>query len=117
MRIFCVLFVIVFVGCGSAIRDGKVYGEELDFFDAVFEEQTRTGKAIIGESCKCSEVSGVYGFETKACQELADTVLVIESRMRYHTDFMRYLGGLSDDRPNELLNVPEASTLCPDGGF
>jgi hypothetical protein len=38
----------------------------------------------------------------------------VKYRMKYHTEFMRYLGGLSDRRPPEKpFDVPDPSTLCP----
>lgn len=115
MRIILVLVVLSFCGCKSvAIRDAKVYSAELDFVDAAVDEQVERGKALIAKECRCSEVMGTVGFETKECQELAETVLVIEARMRYHTAFMRYLGGISEERPaKEAPKVPDTGMLCP----
>lgn len=113
--VLALAFAFVFCGCKNAtVRDAKVYTAELDFMDAVAEEQSERGKALIEKECKCSEVVGIYGFETKECHELAETTLVIEARMKYHADFMRYLGGLSKERPpREPPEVPETNTLCP----
>lgn len=114
--IFCVILTILFaIGCKEvAIRDAKVYSAELEFVDAASDEQVVRGKAIIAAECECETAMGILGFTTSECNDLAETVLTVESRMKYHTSFMRYLGGLSEDRPAEdPPEVPETNTLCP----
>ena len=102
------------LSCGPAIRDKEVYGAEVDFMDAVAEEQIEHGIALINESCKCETIAGISGFVTEACQDLAQTIVVVQSRMKYHTSFMRYLGGLTKTRPpKEPPEVPDTNTLCP----
>lgn len=114
--VFCaVIATILVAGCKkAAVRDASVYKAELDFIDAAAEEQVERGKALIASSCKCVEIEGVKAFGTRACSELAETILVIEARMGYHTDMMRFLGGLTDKRPpEESPEIPEPETLCP----
>lgn len=102
-------------GCGPAVRDKKVYRAEIDFMEAAASEQVERGIALIDSVCKCEEIADTKGFVTTECHELAETILVVKYRTRYHTEFMRYLGGISNRRPPEdPPEVPETSTLCPD---
>lgn len=115
MRYLIVLSMLMVVGCNKpAVRDAGVYKQELDFIDAAAKETVESGKAVLKQKCKCiSPVEGVDVFETVECDKLASTVLVIESRMQYHTDFMRFLGGISDERPEkDPPAVPAVGTLC-----
>jgi hypothetical protein len=112
--VLIILSATLLFSCKAAIRDPKVYAAELDFIDAATDEQVARGKALIQASCRCSEVMGVYGFDMIQCHELAETVLVVEARVAYHTAFMRYLGGLTKERPpKESPGIPDPNTLCP----
>jgi len=110
--IICISFMAI--SCrDTVVRDANVYKNELEFVDAASDEQVERGKALIAEQCECSEIAGVKGFTTRACGEMAETVLVIEARMKYHTSFMRYLGGISDKRPaKEPPVIPATNSLC-----
>jgi hypothetical protein len=117
MAVFC-------SGCNkTSVRDAKVYNEELNFFDAASEEVVERGKKVIALNCKCSNVSGNISFTTKECKDFADTLLVLEARVNYHTDMMRFNGGLIDNRPpKNPPDIPVSNTLCPsidnkDGGM
>lgn len=115
--VICAIVASLFaIGCKDVVvRDAKVYRAELEFVDAAATEQVERGKAIIEAECTCEEVVGIKGFATKECQDLAETVLTIEARMTYHTNFMRYLGGLSEKRPpKEPPPVLDTNTLCPE---
>jgi hypothetical protein len=102
------------VSCGPAVRDKNVYEAEIEFMEAAADEQVERGIALIEKSCTCEAVAGVKGFSTEECQNLAETILVVKTRMEYHTAFMRFLGGLSDERPpEEPPEIPETNTLCP----
>lgn len=115
LAFFAVLVVLFGGGCAPpAVRDSGVYGAEVDFVEEATREHVEHSMVVLREECTCIEVSGVLGWETAACQDLAETVAVLRARMAYHTAFMRYLGGLSDVRPEEEPpDVPEASSLCP----
>jgi len=98
--VVALVFIATLVSCSKVVtRDARVYKAELEFFDAASDEVVERGKALIARKCKCGEVSGVSGFIDAECRELAETVLVLESRVKYHTDLMRYLGSLSEERP------------------
>ena len=116
---FLILIVLVlsFAACKEVVvRDAEVYKQEIDFIESASAEQVERGKALIKSECTCQQpVEGINVFETPQCDKMAETVLVIEARMSYHTDFMRYLGGLSEKRPpKNPPEVPETNSLCPD---
>lgn len=109
------LVVITFWSCGPSVRDSDVYSAEIEFVEAASEEQVERGIALIKATCRCESMMGQRGFTTVECRELAQTILVVQHRMNYHTAFMRYLGGISEDRPpKEPPEIPETFTLCPE---
>ena len=113
-KVIIAILAFTFLGCGPAVRDKEVYGAEIDFMDAAATEQVENGIALINEACKCESVAGINGFVTEACQDLAQTIVVVRARMQYHTQFMRYLGGISKTRPpEEPPEVPDPNTVCP----
>lgn len=109
-------FVVILIShCGPAVRDKEVYEAEVDFVEAAAAEQVERGIALINKACRCETVMGQRGFTTVECQELAQTILVVKNRMSYHTAFMRYLGGISEERPpQEPPTVPMVNVLCPE---
>jgi hypothetical protein len=116
MRFFVLLVLVLSLfGCNkSVVRNKSVYREELNFIDAASDETVMNGKALIASMCECSEIEGVKGFTTAECRNLAETVLVVEARVKYHTNMMRFNSGLIEERPSEdPPEVPETNTLCP----
>ncbi len=116
MRYFLLCcFALAVVGCSKpAIREATVYKAEIDFVDAATQEVVERGKAVLDTQCVCVEpVEGIKTFKTQECSQLAETVLVLDARMKYHTDYMRFLGGVSDVRPEgDAPDVPDVGTLC-----
>lgn len=117
MRLFYILIVLgAIIGCKPvAVRDSEMYKMEVDFIDAATEEMIENGKGLISEKCTCSDrkIVGVDEFDSSECRSLAETIVVIEARMKYHTDLMRYLWGLSDARPpKEVPDIPDVGSLC-----
>ena len=107
--------VLVFSGCKQVtVRDAGVYSEGLNFIDAASVEIVERGKALIERECECSDkIVGVNGFTSSACHRFAETVLVIEARMKYHLEMMEYLGGLSGEcPPRNPPDIPDVNTLC-----
>jgi len=93
-----------------AVRDAAVYKAEVDFVAAASDEAVTNGKALLEASCAC--VDGRW--TTDACGDMAETVVVLESRMGYHTKFMLFLGGVTKTRPPEdPPEIPESTSLCP----
>ena len=84
-----------------------------EFIDAASKEISERSQKVINLKCECEEIAGVKGFVSRECQQLAETVVVLKARMEYHTNMMRHLGGLIEDRPpKDPPEVPEPSTLC-----
>ncbi len=114
--LFLFIAVVMFqlVGCGIVLREPDVYSAEVDFVEDVGKEVVRTGSAVIAMECECVEVEGNLYFSTRQCADLAEALVVTTARLGYHTDFMRFLGGINEERPTEKPpNIPEATTLCP----
>lgn len=118
--LFLVLLIVMGVttSCGgTVVREAEVYKAEIEFIEQATEEQVDGAVALIEKSCECREIVGVTAFVTPECQKLAETVVVVKARMSYHLAFMRYLGGIDEERPPETPpEVPEATTLCPETG-
>ena len=114
MKFLLFVFVLSMIGCTkTSIRDAKVYKEELNFFDSASEEVVERGKVVIASKCQCADLAGETGFATADCHELAETILALEARVKYHTDMMRFNGGLTDKRPpKDPPPVSETNTLC-----
>ncbi len=115
-----VIIIAIAIGCGVALREPSVYEAEVDFIDAVGDEVVRSGREVITAECECRSVEGDLYFSTRQCADLAEALVVTMTRLGYHTDFMRFLGGINDERPTEKPPIiPEATTLCPqsDGGI
>lgn len=109
-------FTLIIISCGPAVRDKDVYKAEIDFMEAAASEQVERGIALIDAMCKCESVMGERGFATAECRDLAETILVVKYRMKYHLVFMEYLGGISDRRPPKMPpEIPETNSLCPSG--
>jgi hypothetical protein len=109
------LTTVLLTGCHqAAVRDANVYSAEIDFVDAAIREVAERGRLLIERQCQCVSVDGVKAFLQRECYEMAETVLVLEARMVYHTAFMRYLGGLSEDKPGDAPpDIEDPVTLCP----
>jgi hypothetical protein len=106
---------VLSAGCHGKIvvREAKVYKAELQFIDAATQEISERSQSMLNLKCECEEVAGEKGFVSKECQQLAETVVVLKARMAYHTNMMRYLGGLIEERPpKDPPEVPAPNTLC-----
>jgi hypothetical protein len=103
---------LLFTGghCHKVIRDEAVYRTELDFLEQLATQQAILLTGFIKGNCSCIEGK----FTTEPCQKTADTVLVVQSRVKWHKDMMLYNAGLLKERPpKDPPAIPEAKTLCP----
>jgi len=120
-REFCIILAFLLVGmvllgsgCAPSVRDKAVYQAEIAFVEDAAEEQVERGIALINSMCKCEYMMGERFFTTEVCADLAETILVVQYRLKYHTEFMRYLGGINAKRPpKNPPEVPETNSLCP----
>ena len=113
IRFLWVMAAVLFVAASCdkvAVRDATVYKAEVDFVSAASEETIENGKAVIEKFCFCKDGA----WTTVECEHLAETVVVLQARMAYHTSFMLYLGGMSEERPaKDPPEIPENASLCP----
>lgn len=99
------------VACHDVVvRDATVYRAEVDFVDAAAAEQVAGSLALIAQACRCEGGA----FVDPVCAALAETTLVVQYRMKYHTAYMRYLGGLDGrEPPDDPPEIPAPESLCP----
>lgn len=103
----------LFVACPeqTVVRDASVYKAEVDFVDDASAEQVEHSIAVLRENCECKD--GLW--TTKACENLAETTVVMKARMPHHAEYMRYLAGIIDKQPpEEPPEIPAPETLCPE---
>ena len=114
MRTALFILVLVLLGCRSySIRDAAVYEAEIDFIVASASDTVKHGVAAINKFCSCE--GGEWA--TEECADLAETVVVLKYRAKYHAAFMLYLGGISNRQPpKEAPEIPDSTDLCPKGG-
>jgi len=102
-------------GCkkGVVLRDPVVYKNEIAFMQMALEQDTELLEHHLKDgSCTCED--GAWA--SVECEDTALNILVIQNRLQWHVDMMHYLGKLSEERPpEEPPEVPEPSTLCPEG--
>lgn len=112
MKYFLILLFLV-VGCKDvSVRNAEVYSQELDFIDAATLEHVERSKALMSIVCSCVWDGDILMFSEQECESLAETIVVLEARMQYHTNYMRYLGGLTDKQPGDAPSIPEPIELC-----
>lgn len=105
-----VICAMIVIGCKAAVRDKGVYQAEIDFVRAASEESIDNAKAMLDEFCVCEDGE----FMSSACEDMAETVAVMDARMSYHLDFMLFLGGVSEERPpKDPPEIAPAEEFCP----
>jgi|GEM_PF-1354115 len=103
----------LFVACPGqmVVRDASVYKAEVDFMDDASAEQVKHAIVVLREHCECEDGR----WTTRACENLAETTIVMQVRMPYHVEYMRYLAGITDEQPSEdPPEIPSSETLCPE---
>lgn len=95
------------------LRDPEVYRNEIAFMQMALEQDTELlAHHLADGSCSCDEGE----WSSIECEDTALNILVIRARLPWHVAMMHYLGKLSEERPpEEPPEVPESSTLCPEG--
>lgn len=100
----------------ASIRNPNVYGNEIDYNNMVQNQAVQHLRYWLDTNCSCDSAGAFTGDHAEACEKTAKHILVVETRQPYHTQLMEYNGSLRDDRPPEdPPEVPEPSTLCPEG--
>lgn len=95
------------------LRDPEVYRNEIAFMQMALEQDTELLQHHLNDgSCTCEDGA----WTTVECEDTALNILVVQNRLQWHVDMMHYLGKLTEERPpEEPPEVPEPSTLCPEG--
>ncbi len=94
------------MGCctTTAVRDQSVYDNEIGFMEAASLETARAMSFYVIQNC-CDSTGKLSKGEV--CQDHAKLVMTVIMRVPYHADFMRFLGGITKNRPD---NVPPGIT-------
>ena len=109
MRLFILVFCLAaFTSC-VAIRDTAVYNMELMFLEKTILYQNKAVKKYLNTHC-CS--NGVFNATSKECGQHLDTYITIKSRMNYHTDMMRYLARIIEQKPDLPKLEIDGEGLC-----
>jgi len=102
-------------GCkkpGVVLRDPEVYRAEVEFLQITIEQDTELLVEHISDgSCSCEDGE----WNNEVCETSALNVVVMQARLQWHVDMMMFLGNLSQENPGDEPEVPDPSTLCPEG--
>ena len=105
----CILLVVLLiVSSCTGIRNVGTYSMELVYLEMSLTRQGELVKEYIKTNC----CSGSSYQESIDCHAAVDTYLTVKQRSKYHLDMMRYLGRLSDDRPELPQIVVEGALVC-----
>lgn len=99
---------LLFVVSCTGIRDRITYNMELFYIE---EGLTRQGE-LVREHLRNTCCQGKQFQQTTDCYAALDTYITIKERTSYHVNMMRYLGRITDERP-ELPKVSiEGDPVC-----
>lgn len=102
-KIICIALSLFMVSC-QGIRNTATYNMELIYIEQGLTRQSITVGLFL--KMKCCE--GKKFLNTEYCTNTRDTYVTIKSRTAYHLGMMRYLGRLTETRPEPpKLNIEE----------
>jgi hypothetical protein len=108
-RLILLVFTLSLAGCSrTVVRDRNVYESEVKLLSQVTKQASDLLAEEIGKQCVCSG----SGFTTPWCQKSAETVIVSQVRVPWHTSMMLYLAGITDEKPGDVPAFPPVSSLC-----
>ena len=100
-------------GCGGqVVRDADVYKTEVLFNQALAVNQASILKSFVEINCTCKEVDAGLVFDTDDCKKAAKVIVLVESRIDWHTLMMLGLAGLGDMPTGKRPDIPNPNTLC-----
>lgn len=104
------------MGCAKklSLRDAKTYGTEVEFIDRIVWQQNSSLNGLIASHCTCKvdDFDGPQWSSTE-CLEAAETSAVVEARWKWHSEMMKYLGGLSEKQPpKDVPAIPTPKEIC-----
>lgn len=108
--VLSVLMVGFLSACSGVVRDETVYRTEVSFMGQATLQQAEQLENWVRTSCQCNEGR----FTTPSCEKSADLVLVVKTRIPWHTSMMLYNARLLDKRPAKTPpEIPAVNSLCP----
>lgn len=107
------LLAVGLTGCKSyVVRDGKTYTAELAWFEQAGSETAELSAEMVEKNCECEDGA----FTDPVCEDLADNIVTIRARMKWHVEMARHNAQLTEERPpKEPPEIPPAESLCPGG--
>ena len=106
-RIICIAFSLCMLSC-QGIRNSATYNMELIYIEQGLVRQSVTVGLFL--KMKCCE--GTKFLDTERCADTRDTYVTIKKRTAYHLGMMRYLGRLTDIRPDTPKFKVEEYPVC-----
>jgi len=106
-RLICLLSMCTMVSC-TPIRDRNTYNLELVYIQQGLERQGE----IVLDHIKSTCCLGSKFSDSLECNSMVDTYITVKERTPYHLGMMRYLGRLTEDRPEPPKVVVEGALLC-----
>lgn len=106
-KLICTVTIIALASC-TAIRDRSTYSLELVYIEQGLERQSE----IVLEHIKSTCCTGKEFHDSQSCNSMVDTYITVKQRTPYHIGMMRYLGRLSDQRPEPPKVTIEGALLC-----
>lgn len=111
-KLLLITFCLLASGCKSiSIRDASTYKNEVNFVEELAKQQAAAAQEMVAYHCGCTPEGE---WKTERCEDAAELAVIALARIGYHADMMRYLGGMTEERPpKDPPPIPENNTLCP----
>jgi len=107
VKIICTIALLLVVSC-TGIRDRNTYNMELIYIEAGLTRQGELVREYLRSTC----CEGRVFQESMDCHSALDTYVTVQQRTPYHLGMMRYLGRLSDSKPELPAIILEGALLC-----
>jgi hypothetical protein len=111
MKYLLFLIPLLVLSCHPQIcRDKNVYANEITFITQVNQQSGDKLETLIKTSCKCKDNK----FVDKNCEDAAQLVALLKSRLSWHASMMLYNAKITTVRPSDTPPViPPPETYCP----
>ena len=106
-RLICLLTMCALASC-TAIRNSNTYNLELTYIQQGLDRQGKLVHELIKKTC----CRGTEFKDSLYCNSMADTHITVKNRTPYHLAMMRYLGRLTDERPELPVIDIDGGELC-----
>ena len=106
-RLICIALSLFMVSC-QGIRNTTTYNLELMYIEQGLVRQSATVGLYLKDKC----CEGTKFLNTEYCANTRDTYVTIKERTAYHLGMMRYLGRLTETRPEPPKFKVEEYPVC-----